>query len=237
MSVEPKLHVAIIMDGNRRWAHQQGKTSLFGHREGGKALRGLVEACPELGIGVLTVYAFSSENWKRTKDEVTGLMNLFRSYLRSEIKELHEQGVRLHFLGERKRLSPDVVKHMQDAEDMTRGNTRLILQVAMSYGARDEITRATRRIVEEVLCGSLSPESICEETISERLDTAGCPDPDILIRTGGEMRLSNFLLWQMSYGECFFSSKYFPEFSKTDLEDILKAFHKRQRCWGGDRAA
>jgi undecaprenyl diphosphate synthase len=200
----PPAHVAIIMDGNGRWAETRGLPRSAGHRRGAEALRDAVSAAIELGISYLTVYAFSAENWKRPADEVDGLMGLLRRYLRAEIAELHESGVRLRFIGERDRLPADVVRLIEEAEARTADNGRLALVVALSYGGRQELVAAARRLAEAVDAGQLDPGDIDERRVAAELGTVGIPDPDLVIRTGGEQRISNFLLWQSAYSELLF---------------------------------
>lgn len=226
------LHVAIIMDGNGRWAAARGMPRTFGHREGAKAVRRVVNCAPELGITHLTLFGFSSENWRRPQDEVTELMNILRFYLRREVAELHRNNVRIRMLGDRTRLSGDIVTLIENAEKLTENNTGLGLNIALSYGSRDEITCAVRRIAEAVAAGELSPEEISEETVPLFLDTAGLPDPDLLIRTSGEQRISNFLLWQIAYAELVFTDVHWPDFDRPHLVDALSEFSRRDRRYG-----
>lgn len=226
------LHVAIIMDGNGRWARARGMPRTFGHREGVKAVRRVVDCAPELGITHLTLFGFSSENWTRPQDEVSELMNILRFYLRREVAELHRNNVRIRMLGDRARLSADIVALIDNAEQITAGNTGLNLTIALSYGARDEITNAVRRIAEVVAAGTLSPEAIDEETVQANLETDGLPDPDLLIRTSGEQRISNFLLWQIAYAELVFTDVLWPDFDRAHLVAAVEEFSRRDRRFG-----
>jgi len=226
------LHVAIIMDGNGRWATQRGQPRLFGHRRGGERVREIVEACPRLGITHLTVYAFSTENWKRSTEEVLGLMSLLRSYIRREAERLRVEGVRLRFIGDRTRLDSRLQRLMAGIEKLTAGNDRLNLTVAINYGGRNEIVRAVRRIARAVARGELRPEEIDETLVESRLDTAGLPDPDLVIRTSGEMRVSNYLPWQTAYAEFEFTGTLWPDFSADELADIIDRFARRERRYG-----
>jgi undecaprenyl diphosphate synthase len=228
----PPKHVAIIMDGNGRWAKARGLPRTAGHRKGVEAVRRTVEAARELGIPYLTMFGFSSENWRRPEGEVFDLMQLLRFYLRSEIAELHKNGVRLRVIGDRSKLSGDIVTMIVKAEELTRGNTELNLVIALSYGARQEITEATRQMVRDALEGRLRPEDITEESFSARLLTRGIPDPDLLVRTSGEQRISNFLLWQSAYTELVFVDTLWPDFTKRDLEDAIREFNQRDRRYG-----
>jgi undecaprenyl diphosphate synthase len=228
----PPKHVAIIMDGNGRWAKARGLPRTAGHRKGVEAVRRTVEAARELGIPYLTMFGFSSENWRRPEGEVFDLMQLLRFYLRSEIAELHKNGVRLRVIGDRAKLSGDIVTMIEKAEELTRNNTELNLIIALSYGARQEIVEATRQMVRDALEGRLSPEEITEESFSARLLTRDVPDPDPLVRTSGEQRISNFLLWQSAYTELVFVDTLWPDFTKRDLEDAIREFNRRDRRYG-----
>ncbi len=225
-------HVAIIMDGNGRWAKKRGLPRTAGHHRGAEAVRRTVEAAAELGIGYLTLYGFSAENWKRTPSEIDDLMGLLRRYLRSEIGELHKNGVRLRVIGERSALPADVVATIAHAEALTRDNGALNLTVALSYGARQEITAAARALAEQVAAGDLAPASIDQARLARHLATDGLPDPDLLIRTGGEQRLSNFLLWQSAYTELVFLDLLWPDFGRVDLEAAVHEFGRRERRFG-----
>jgi undecaprenyl diphosphate synthase len=228
----PPKHVAVIMDGNGRWAKARGLPRTAGHRKGVEAVRRTVEAARELGIPYLTMFGFSSENWRRPEGEVFDLMQLLRFYLRSEIAELHKNGVRLRVIGDRSKLSGDIVTMIEKAEELTRGNTELNLIIALSYGSRQEITDATRQMVRDALEGRLRPEDITEESFSARLLTRDIPDPDLLVRTSGEQRISNFLLWQSAYTELVFVDTLWPDFTKRDLEDAIREFNQRDRRYG-----
>lgn len=226
-------HVAIIMDGNGRWAKRRGLPRTLGHRQGAETVRRAVETAADLGIKYLTLFGFSTENWSRPAEEVGELMSLMRHYLRGNVAELHEKGVRLRIIGERERLEPDVLKIVESAEQTTAGNGRIHLTIAFSYGARQEMVLAARRLAEEVRAGRMTPEQIDQAAISQRLLTADLPDPDLLIRTSGEQRISNFLLWQLAYTELVFVDTLWPDFSRTDLDHAIQEFNKRERRYGG----
>ncbi|MGY0712288.1 isoprenyl transferase [Azospirillum argentinense] len=230
--LRPPAHVAVIMDGNGRWAKSRGLPRTAGHKKGVDAVRRTVEAAGELGIGYLTIFSFSSENWRRPEEEVSDLMQLLRFYLRSEIADLHRNGVRLRVIGDRARLSKDIIGLIDNAETLTRDNRKLTLVVALSYGSRQEITLAARRLAEEVRAGTLDPADITEDRLSGRLFTADIPDPDLIVRTSGEKRISNFLLWQAAYAELVFVDTLWPDFSKRDLEAAIEEFHRRERRFG-----
>ena len=225
-------HVGIIMDGNGRWAQSRGLPRIAGHRKGAESVRIAVSTAVELGIQYLTLYGFSMENWKRPMAEVTALMGLLRLYLRQEIDELDEKGVRIRFIGERQRLAPDIVNLIKEAEKRTETNTALNLVVALSYGARQEITAAARQLAQMVLDGDIALDDINESLMSQNLATAGIPDVDLVIRTSGEMRVSNFLLWQLAYAELIFVDTLWPDFSRRDLEDAVNEYHRRERRYG-----
>ena len=225
-------HVAIIMDGNGRWARARGLPRTAGHKQGAEAVRRTVEACFELNVSYLTLFGFSSENWKRPQTEISDLLLLLRRYLQSEIAELHKNGVRLRVIGELGRFSPDIVSLIRNAEAMTRENEALHLTIALNYGSRQEIAASARRLAEDVAAGRLSPDAIDESTFAGKLTTADMPDPDLLIRTSGEKRLSNFLLWQTAYTELVFLDVLWPDFSKSHLEDAIHEFHRRERRYG-----
>src|SRR5215470_17583602 len=197
-------HVAIIMDGNGRWAAQRGMPRGEGHRRGVEAVRNTVRVATELGIGILTIFSFSSENWSRPRSEILDLMALLRRFIRNDLADLHRNNVRVRVIGERESLDPDIARLLEEAESLTRANTGLVLVVAFNYGARQEIARAVRRLAEDVEAGRLRPEAITEDLLASRLDTSDLPDPDLVIRTSGEQRLSNFLLWQAAYSELVF---------------------------------
>ena len=226
-------HVAIIMDGNGRWAKARGKPRLYGHQTGAKRVREIVEACPQLGVRYLTVFAFSTENWKRTQTEVAGLMRLFKRYILSEAKKLVEAGVCVRFIGDRLRLEPKLVQLMDELEGMTSENSLVNLTVAINYGGRDEVARATRRMAQDVARGILNPDSVNEQTLARYLDTYVLPDPDLVIRTSGEARISNFLLWQSAYSEYEFVKTLWPDFTVRDFEEIVSTFRGRERRFGG----
>lgn len=231
-SFRPPAHVAIIMDGNGRWAQARGLPRIAGHRRGGEAVRRTVTAAGELGIPYLTLFGFSSENWKRPADEVDDLMGLLRHYLRGEVAELHRNNVRVRVIGDRERLAPDIVTLIENTEALTADNTGLNLSVALSYGGRAEIAGAARRIAEAAAAGRLDPVEIDETLFARYLLTADMPDPDLVIRTSGEQRLSNFLLWQTAYSEFVFIDTLWPDFARADLERALSEFHGRERRYG-----
>jgi undecaprenyl diphosphate synthase len=225
-------HIAIIMDGNGRWAAKRGLPRVIGHRNGAEALRRTIKAAGELGIPYLTLFGFSSENWKRPPSEVDDLMGLLRHYLRGEIAELHRQGVRVRVIGDRTRLAPDIVTLIENAEGLTRDNGGVNLTVALSYGGRAEIVAATRAVARKAAAGKVDPETIDEGMIARHLFTADLPDPDLLIRTSGEQRISNFLLWQCAYAELVFTSTLWPDFGRADLEQAIADFGCRERRYG-----
>lgn len=226
-------HLAIIMDGNGRWAGRRGKPRTYGHQAGTEVARRIVQAVAERGIPILTVYAFSSENWRRPRHEVKRLMSLFRRALDREVDQLNEHGVRLNFIGRREAFSGSLQRGMARAEEMTRNNTRLLLNVAASYGGRDDIAMAAKALAGQVRRGELEPEAIDEKTFGQALQLGGQPDPDLFIRTGGERRLSNYLLWNLAYTELFFSDTLWPDFSEAELDAALADFRKRERRFGG----
>jgi undecaprenyl diphosphate synthase len=229
-------HLAIIMDGNRRWARARGMPPVFGHQRGAEAVRRTVECCRKWEIQYLTLFAFSSENWKRPASEVNELMNLLRFYLRREINELARSGVRLCFLGERELMADDIAGMMVDAEQRTRHNSALLLTIALNYGSRREIAGAARRLAERVAAGELSCAEIDEQTFGQTLNALDLPDPDLLIRTSGEQRLSNFMLWQLAYTELIFLPVHWPEFDKRHLERAIAEFRRRERRYGASGA-
>jgi undecaprenyl diphosphate synthase len=226
-------HVAIIMDGNGRWAKARGLPRLAGHKAGVEALRQAVRTASVLGIQWLTVYAFSSENWSRPQSEVSDLLGLLKIFIRRDLAELHRSGVRVRIIGEREGLKSDIRKLLDEAEALTVGNRALNLVVAFNYGSRDEIVRATRKIAENVTKGVTKPSDITVQSISTALDTNGMPDPDLVIRTSGEIRLSNFLLWQAAYSELVFLPCYWPDFTAEHFKDALRQFAARERRFGG----
>lgn len=226
-------HIAIIMDGNGRWARQRGLPRTAGHRAGMAALRRTVRAAAELGIGVLTVYAFSTENWRRPKTEVDFLMNLPRQFLKTDLPELKRQNVRIRMSGNREGLPVHTLQAVDEAMVQTAGNTGMILNFALNYGSRAEIIQAFRRLAQAVKAGTLEPEEITEETVSRALYTGDLPDPDLLIRCSGEIRLSNFLLWQLAYAELWFTDVYWPDFNRSHLLAAITAYSERDRRFGG----
>jgi undecaprenyl diphosphate synthase len=225
-------HVAIIMDGNGRWAEKRHQPRLFGHRTGAESVRIIVETARELGLKVLTLYAFSSENWNRPEQEVSGLMSILKKFLISEISRMQNNGIRLSCIGDLGKLPEGVRKVLLDSIATTSENTEMVLNLALSYGARDELTRAARMLAEECMAGSIKPEDITIESVSSHLYTADLPDPDLLIRTGGEARLSNFLLWQLSYSEIYFTDVMWPDFRKEIFLKAIANYQKRERRFG-----
>ena len=225
-------HIAIIMDGNRRWAKQRGMPPLFGHQRGAEAVRRTVEACRELGVPYLTLFAFSSENWRRPLEEVEELMNLLRFYIRRELNELAKNGIQLRFLGEIEELAPDIVDLLRGATEKTRHNSALTLTIALNYGSRRELALGARRLAEQVLAGEIRPEDIDEDRLGASLNDLGIPDPDLLIRTSGEQRVSNFMLWQLAYTEFVFLPINWPSFDKGHLEGAIAEFQRRDRRYG-----
>ncbi|MFO1174003.1 MAG: polyprenyl diphosphate synthase [Paracoccaceae bacterium] len=233
ISTRTASHVAIIMDGNGRWATSRGLPRLVGHRRGANRVRAIVRAAPGLGIRYLTIYAFSTENWKRSTEEVIGLMSMFARYIRNEAAKLHSAGVRVQFIGCRDRLEPNLQNLMAGIEARTRDCDRLTLTIAINYGGRDEIARAARRLAEDVAAGRLALANADEAALAARLDTAGMPDPDLIIRTSGETRTSNFLPWQSAYSEYEFTPTLWPDFTPEELAAILSRFSSRERRYGG----
>ncbi len=225
-------HVAVIMDGNGRWAQARGRPRLYGHHAGAKRVREIVEACPDLGVEYLTIFAFSTENWKRTQAEVSGLMKLFRRYLTREAQALFQNGVRVRFIGDRIRLDETLVRMMDELELMTAGNSRVHLTVALNYGGRDEVARATKRLAREVAAGRVDPEKVDETTLARFLDTCVLPDPDLVIRTSGEARISNFLLWQSAYAEYEFIDTLWPDFTREEFARVVGNYAGRERRFG-----
>jgi undecaprenyl diphosphate synthase len=227
------VHLGVIMDGNGRWAKARGKLRTEGHIEGVKSLRNLVELCINYGVAHLTVFSFSSENWSRPKEEVAFIFNLLRRFVASELQRLIRNNVRVRIIGDRIGLEPSLVRLIDDVEAKTRDNTGLVLIVAFNYGGKAEIAEATRRIAVEVAAGRLAPDDITEDTIAAALYTAGIPDPDLIIRTSGEQRISNFLLWQAAYSEFVFVDEYWPDFGEESFVKVLEAFSLRDRRFGG----
>ena len=225
-------HVAIIMDWNGRWAQMRGRPRLFGHAAGARRVKEIVRACPDLGVRYLTIFAFSTENWKRTQTEVAGLMRLFKRYIRREAQALFEENVRVRFIGDRVRLEPALVDLMDGLELMTAGNSGTNLTIALNYGGRDEVTRAARRLAHDVAMGKLDPREVSDETFPRYLDTHVLPDPDLVIRTSGEARISNFLLWQSAYAEYEFIDTLWPDFSPEVFAQVIGRFGQRERRFG-----
>jgi len=225
-------HIAVIMDGNGRWAKGKGAARIFGHRNAIQAVKDVTEGCGELGIKYLTLYAFSTENWGRPKEEVEGLMELLVNTLQKEINTLHENQVRLLTIGNISHLPKVCQKNLMEAKEATRNNSGLTLLLALSYSGRSEIVTAVRRIAEEVRLGVIRPEEIDESLFPNYLETAGVPDPELLIRTSGEMRISNFLLWQIAYTELYITETFWPDFRKEDLYEAICAYQKRERRFG-----
>ena len=226
-------HIAIIMDGNGRWAQSHGRPRLFGHHAGAKRVREIVEACPDLGVNYLTIFAFSTENWKRTQVEVAGLMGLFRRYIAKEARALKDEGVRVRFIGDRVRLDDKLVGLMDELELLTSDNDKVHLTIALNYGGRDEVSRATKRLAQDVAAGRLDPEKVDDETLPKYLDTYVLPDPDLVIRTSGEARISNFLLWQSAYAEYEFIDTLWPDFSPEIFAGLVQNYGRRERRFGG----
>ncbi len=226
------LHVAIIMDGNGRWATRRGLPRIFGHRQGAQRAKAVVEACPRLGVSHITLYAFSTENWKRSTDEVVGLFTILSRYIRREADRFHQEGTRVRFVGDRSRLEPKLRALMGWIEERTRDNTRTNLTIAVNYGGRDEMLRAARELAASAVRGEIDADDIDEAMIAGRLDTRDLPDPDLVIRTGGETRISNFLPWQSAYAEYEFSPVLWPDFTPAHLGEILDRFQGRERRFG-----
>ncbi len=231
----PPSHVAIIMDGNGRWAKAHNLPRAAGHQRGAQVVKTVIKAAIEAGVGYLTLYGFSSENWKRPPDEVEDLMGLLRLYLKSEIRTLHKKGVKLLVIGDRHRLEPDIVSLIDQAEALTADNRRLTVTIALSYGGRDELTNVARLLAAKAVSGEITPEEIDEEMFGRHLYTNGTPDPDILIRTSGEQRVSNFLPWQLAYTEFIFLDILWPDFSKQDFDAAISDYHGRDRRYGATR--
>lgn len=225
-------HVAVIMDGNGRWAKKRFLPRNYGHAEGAKALEDICENCDKLGIKYLTVYAFSTENWKRSVEEVTGIMNLFRKYLVDSIERSNNSNMKVNLIGKREGLPEDIVQKMDDLERETAGNTGLQFHIAINYGGRDEIVRAVKKIMKDADAGKISADDIDESLFAEYLDTKGVPDPDLLIRTSGEERTSNFLPWQLAYSEFYFTDTLWPDFDMDSLIEAVRYYNKRERRFG-----
>jgi len=226
-------HVAIIMDGNGRWAAQRGLPRSEGHRLGVEALRRTVRAAGDMGIQVLTIFSFSLENWTRPPQEIRDLMGLLRRFIRHDLAELHGNNVRVRIIGIRHGLESEILRLLEEAEELTKNNTGVTLVVAFNYGGRQEIAAAAQRMAQDVVAGKLSPEEINAELMSKRLDTAGIPDPDLIIRTSGEQRISNFLLWQAAYSELVFLPVFWPDFDRNVLEEAISEYRRRERRFGG----
>jgi undecaprenyl diphosphate synthase len=229
---EPPRHVAIIMDGNGRWAKARGMPRLVGHQRGAEAVKKVVRSCRELKVPYLTLYAFSSENWKRPATEVDDLMGLLRLYLRRELADLHRNDIRVRFIGDRPGLAKDIIKLLVEAEETTNNNQTMTLVIALNYGGQSEIVQACRAIASEVKSGTLDVDDINSSVFERHLQTIDIPDPDLLIRTSGEQRLSNFLLWQSAYTELIFMNTLWPDFSKKNLEDAIDEYQQRERRYG-----
>ncbi len=225
-------HVAIIMDGNGRWAQQRNRPRLFGHHAGAKRVREIVNACPDIGVKYLTIFAFSTENWKRTQTEVSGLMRLFRRYIEREARDLLAEGVRVRFIGDRMKLDAKLVTLMDNLELLTSHNDRVHLTIALNYGGRDEVTRAAKKMAFEIEQGRLTHKDVDAETLAKFLDTQFLPDPDLVIRTSGEARISNFLLWQSAYAEYEFIDTLWPDFSAEEFGKVVGNFGNRERRYG-----
>ncbi|MEA2983878.1 MAG: undecaprenyl diphosphate synthase [Alphaproteobacteria bacterium] len=230
---EVPRHVGIIMDGNGRWAAARGLPRTEGHRRGVEALRATVRAAGEIGIQVLTIFSFSLENWSRPPAEVRDLMGLLRRFIRHDLAQLHRNNVRVRVIGEREGLAPDILSLLEEAEELTGNNDGLIVVVAFNYGARQEIARAARRLAADVVAGKLPLEAITAEALGSHLDASDLPDPDVIIRTSGEQRLSNFLLWQAAYSELVFVPTYWPDFDRATLEGAIAEYRRRERRFGG----
>jgi undecaprenyl diphosphate synthase len=226
-------HVAIIMDGNGRWASARGLPRGEGHRRGVEAVRKTVRAAGEMGISYLTIFSFSAENWSRPPSEIRDLMGLLRRFIRNDLAELHQNGVKVRVIGERGDLDPDIRRLLDEAEELTKNNDGLVLVVAFNYGARQEIARAAAKILKRIQAGELDASAMTAEAIGQNLDAPDLPDPDLIIRTSGEQRLSNFLLWQAAYSELVFVPTYWPDFDRAAFEGAIAEFHRRERRFGG----
>lgn len=226
-------HVGIILDGNGRWAKKKHMPRNFGHLQGSKVLEQICDDADEIGIKYLTVYVFSTENWKRSAKEVDGLMKILRNYLKDCIKRANKNNMKVRILGKRERLDEDIIKSIDELEKASAGNTGLVFQVALNYGGRDEIVRAVRKLAEDVRDNGLNPDSVDEKMFESYLDTAGVPDPDLIIRTSGEKRISNFLMWQSAYSEFDFPEILWPDFNKNRLIEAVERYNKRDRRFGG----
>lgn len=226
-------HVALILDGNGRWAKKRGLPRRLGHKKGCETLEQVVEDAARLGIRYLTVYGFSTENWKRPEEEVGALMQLFRFYAKRLLAMAEKNNIRVRMIGERNRFAPDLIEAINGLEEKTKDNTGMTFVIAVNYGSRDEITRAVRKIMTDAKEGKLAPEEMTEKVFSSYLDTAGIPDPDLMIRTSGELRLSNYLLWQLAYSELYVTECLWPDFNKEELLNAIRQYNKRERRFGG----
>lgn len=226
-------HIAIILDGNGRWAKKNNVPRAMGHKAGCETLEGIVEDCVRLGVSYLTVYGFSTENWKRSEQEIAALMKLFRFYMVKLVKVANDHNVRVRMIGDKSRFDPDIIEGIDRLAESTRENTGMLFTFAVNYGARDEITRAIRRMLKDAASRSLDPDALTEERVADYLDTAGMPDPDLLIRTGGDLRVSNFLLWQIAYSEIYVTDVFWPDFHKEELLEAIRQYSKRERRYGG----
>ena len=235
MNKEQKIpvHVAIIMDGNGRWAKKRALPRTAGHAQGARTVEQILEDADHMGIRYLTVYAFSTENWSRPDSDVKALMNLLRTYMKTSLQKCARNNVRIRVIGDKSKLDKDLQIAIADLERDTASNTGIGFQIAINYGARDELARSVRSIAQKIRSGELDPEAVTEEMISDTLDTAGIPDPDLLIRTGGEQRISNFLLWQTAYSELYFCDVAWPDFNRKELEKAVDAYNHRERRYGG----
>ncbi len=226
-------HLAIIMDGNGRWAQKRGMPRTLGHKQGVEAVREAVKAARDLGVEYLTLYSFSSENWSRPEAEITELFSLLRMFIRRDLADLHKNNVCVKVIGRKEGVPEDIINLLDEAQNLTKENSAQTLIIAFNYGGRDEITDAVKRIAGDVVSGKINLEDITDVTVSNNMDTAGIPDPDLLIRTSGEIRLSNFLLWQIAYSEMVFLDCLWPDFSREDLEEAIKTYQSRTRKFGG----
>ena len=225
-------HVAIILDGNGRWAKAKGMPRTYGHIQGAKTVEDICEVAYNMGIQYLTVYAFSTENWNRPKEEVEALMKLLRNYMKNCLKRANQNNMCVRVIGEKSRLDEDIRKSIEELENATKDNTGLHFTIAINYGGRDELVRATRKIAQKIASGEVKPEEITESMLNDNLDTAGYPDPDLMIRTCDELRISNFLLWQLAYTEFYVTPVAWPDFSKEELEKAVEAYNRRDRRYG-----
>lgn len=230
-------HIAVIMDGNGRWARQRGKPRIYGHRAGAESVKAIVDTCARLGIEAVTLYAFSTENWKRPKSEVAGLMSMLKRFIRSELNEVKRHNIRFQAIGDIAGLAPDIQNEISRAMAETAENTGTVLSVALNYGGRAEIVEACRRIVQSIIRSGDSPDAVSPETFEKNLYTSGLPDVDLLIRTSGEMRISNFLLWQIAYAEIYVTPTLFPDFRRKDIFEAIIDYQKRERRFGDIKAA